>query len=489
MLLKHRNNLILALAVLLGMGGYIFASSLKFGIGFPLDDAWIHQTYARNLVEWGEWAFWQGQSSGGSTAPLWSALLALGYWLKLPFFFWAFALGGVLLWGLALFAEYFMRQNIPAYHSKFPWTGLFIVGEWHLLWAAASGMETLLYALLVTSTLILLTMRQRNYLLLGMLVGLSVWVRPGGITLLGPVVVVAFSSGKSFKKIIRDLFGVGLSFGGILSFYLLFNLFVARTPLPNTFYAKQAEYALLRELVPIWTRFFAEIKLPLIGAGFFLLPGVLFWGWKAVRRYDIGVLVGMIWFLGYAAIYAWSLPVTYQHGRYMMPAMPIFFLWGLAGTQEIFFAFRSRPRWGKRAVTAWSLALALMWGAFLGIGAKSYADDVAFIESEMVLTAKWVAENISPDALIAAHDIGALGYFDGRELVDLAGLVSPDVISYIRDEEKLALYLDEKKVDFLIVFPTWYKNLPEGLPLVYNTGSYFAPSIGGENMVVYKWVH
>jgi hypothetical protein len=35
--------------------------------------------------------------------------------------------------------------------------------------------------------------------------------------------------------------------------------------------------------------------------------------------------------------------------------------------------------------------------------------DVAVIESEMVNTAKWVAESTEPDALVAAHDIGALG--------------------------------------------------------------------------------
>jgi hypothetical protein len=488
LLLKRNPKVILAFAVFLSMGCYLLASRLKLGIGFPLDDAWIHQTYARNLAQSGQWAFWQGQVSGGSTAPLWSAFLALGYWLKTPHFFWAFALGGTLLWGLALFAEIFMRQMVSAYRSTFPWAGLFIVGEWHLVWAAASGMETLLYALLATSVLVLLTFGKRNYLLLGALVGLSVWVRPGGITLLGPVVVTAFLSGKSFRKIFRDLLSVALSFGIILSFYLLFNLFITGTPLPNTFYAKQAEYALLRELAPVWKYFFAEIQLPLIGAGAFLLPGVLSYAWRAIKYRNVGLLVGFLWFLGYAAIYAWKLPVTYQHGRYMMPAMPIFFLWGLAGVQEIFSELRSF-RWGKSAVTAWGLTLALMWLAFLGIGAKSYAEDVAFIESEMVLTAKWVAENIPSDALIAAHDIGALGYFDGRELVDLAGLVSPEVIPFIRNEEKLTQYLVERNVDYLIVFPTWYTTLPEELPLVYNTGSYIAPSIGGENMVVYKWVH
>ena len=46
---------------------YLLISSNLTGIGYPLDDAWIHQTYARNLVVYGEWSFVPGQVSGGST--------------------------------------------------------------------------------------------------------------------------------------------------------------------------------------------------------------------------------------------------------------------------------------------------------------------------------------------------------------------------------------------------------------------------------------
>ncbi|MCP4139381.1 MAG: hypothetical protein GY755_03665 [Chloroflexi bacterium] len=484
---SKRNNLILAFATLLSMGGYLLASSLKLRIGFPLDDAWIHQTYARNLAEWGQWAFWQGQVSGGSTAPLWSALLALGYWLKIPFYFWTFALGGTLLWGIALFAERFLHQTLPSYQSQLPLAGLFFIGEWHLVWAAVSGMETLLYALLATTVLVFLALGKRNFLFLGALVGISLWVRPGGVTLLGPVIFVAVLNGENYKKTLRDLVNIALGFGVFLSFYLLFNLAITGTPLPNTFYAKQAEYAILRELAPLWKHFLNEIQLPLIGASALLLPGLLFFIWHSLRSRNIAALAGILWFLGYTAIYAWKLPVTYQHGRYMMPAMPIFFLWGLSGTFQILEKAKSARK--SLLVFGWGTVFVLIWLAFYGLGAKSYAEDVAFIESEMVVMAKWVAQNLPPDALIAAHDIGALGYFDGRKLVDLAGLVSPEVIPFIRNEGTLAAYLSDKSVEYLIVFPSWYRTLSEGLSLVYNTEGLFAPEIGGENMSLYEWTY
>ena len=52
--------------------------------GFPLDDGWIHQTYARSLAENGRFEYIPGVVSTGSTAPLWTLLLTIGYLLNLP---------------------------------------------------------------------------------------------------------------------------------------------------------------------------------------------------------------------------------------------------------------------------------------------------------------------------------------------------------------------------------------------------------------------
>ena len=54
-------------------------------------------------------------------------------------------------------------------------------------------------------------------------------------------------------------------------------------------------------------------------------------GYLGCSSPGLGVLAAAIWFVGFLALYAWILPVTYQHGRYVMPAMPIFFLLALAG--------------------------------------------------------------------------------------------------------------------------------------------------------------
>jgi len=63
-------RLVLAVAALAAVLFYLLVSALIFRIGFPLDDSWIHLTYARNFAEHGEWAYRLGERSAGSTSPL-----------------------------------------------------------------------------------------------------------------------------------------------------------------------------------------------------------------------------------------------------------------------------------------------------------------------------------------------------------------------------------------------------------------------------------
>ena len=476
--------LILAILSVVSFGGYLLVSAIVYRTGFPLDDAWIHQTYAHNLVLLGEWAFNPGKTSGGSTAPLWSALLAIGYVLKLAPYAWTYLLGMLALWGIAMLGENILRRMIPAYRPRFPWVGAALALEWHLVWSAASGMETLLYALLVSLVLGLLILNSQKYFGLGLLIGLSIWLRPDGVTLLGPAVVVILLCQPTWKKRLQGWFNLAIGSGSLLALYLLFNLVISGTPWPNTFYAKQAEYAVYLQL-PFLERLGSEALQPLIGAGVILLPGVILAVSSAIRRRGWGILTAAAWVIGYLALYAWRLPVTYQHGRYVIPAMPGFFLLGLAGLVEFRLNAGSRFRWVLPAF--WRLVLGAVLIVFWARGAFAYAQDVAVIESEMVATARWVSAHVPAGALVAAHDVGALGYFGNHELVDMAGLISPEVIPFLRDENRMAAYLTARGVGYLVVFPDWYPSLTRDLPQIYTTGAPFAPALGQMNMAVYRW--
>src|ERR1700690_4608252 len=161
--LNRRDLITLAIAAIIGAVIYLFTSAFIDRIGFPLDDSWIHQTYARNLALHGQWAFQLGHPSAGSTAPLWTFLLAIGVWLGLAPYFWTYLIGALTLFGLGVLTEATARSLLLAYRPRVPWLGVFFVAEWHFLLAAMSGMETLLDALLLTSVLALLMTGSRRY--------------------------------------------------------------------------------------------------------------------------------------------------------------------------------------------------------------------------------------------------------------------------------------------------------------------------------------
>ncbi|MFQ5575378.1 MAG: hypothetical protein ACE5G8_00140 [Anaerolineae bacterium] len=486
---------------LAALAGLIYLGAAQFGAGangFPLDDAWIHQTYARNLGLRGEFAFTPGLPSAGSTAPLWSALLGVGYFLRVPFKLWTHGLG-ILFLGLSGFSMARLGQTLFANRPWLgPLIGLSVVAEWHLIWAAVSGMET---GLFVWLTIFLLERyaatqiapRPRALLQLGLVGGLLALVRPEGVGLLGLVgldmcLPAIAARRRPLGRTAARLAALGA--GALLPLmpYLAFNLSTSGLLLPNTFYAKQHEYAILLSQVNPLQRWLGVVGVTLIGGQVLLLPGLAVGLARAVKERHPLLLIIAGWWLGYLTLYAFRLPVTYQHGRYQMPTLPWLLLLGIWGTANL---LRSKPRsmWARVASKALAVSIVAAMLLFVSVGARGYANDVQFIETEMVAVAHWLAQNTPPQTVIAAHDIGAIGYFTQRPLVDLAGLVTPDVIPFIRDEAALLAFARARGAAYLVTFPRWYPAISASLPQVYSTNSPWAIAAKYDNIAVYNITH
>jgi hypothetical protein len=205
----------------------------------------------------------------------------------------------------------------PNFADKSLWMGILLTFEWHLVWAAASGMETLIFAILILTVLGAFVRFENqikqvldwHWMGMGVLIGISIWLRPDGITMLGPALVCTMVFSDSALK--RARVTTMLALGFILAFipYLFFNLNMTGSWWPNTFYAKQAEYAILQN-IPFWKRLIQLGILPLVGAGMTLLPGVALLVKKTIDKKNWSALLGSIWFIGYLGLYAWRLPVT-----------------------------------------------------------------------------------------------------------------------------------------------------------------------------------
>ena len=532
---SHTNNqikyrLTIAVLALFGVGLFIGLSAVNGDPGFPLDDGWIHQTYARNLVRSGNWEYVPGQVSAGSTAPLWTLLLAVGYLLRLPYLFWTYLLGWLCLVWLGWAGMAFWQVYWPARRQQGWLAGLVLVFTWPLVWAAASGMETVLFAALGLQLVVLYgrllvqneslednsrrvsqglgaeAQRGGRVFLLGLVSGLLILTRPDGLALLLLLLVGLFLSGRNVKERMQNpaIFIVAALLP--LVPYFAFNVSSSGTLWPNTFYAKQAEYAFLWER-PLPARFLqllyfslggpAEGLQGISGVHLLLLPGLVVAGWQAVRHdwrnKKLLYTLPLLWAGGHILLYAWRLPVTYQHGRYLWAAIPIWTLFGLGGWQELSSLVQKRLvsverfRFVWRMVTVLTFALLLL--GFLLIGGQVYGFDVGVINGEMVATAHWLEANTPPDALIAAHDIGAIGYFAERPLLDLAGLISPEVIDLLTDESKLSGYVLESSADYLVTAPGWtYAMITDSLQanLLFETNYLPTEEQGFNNMAVYR---
>lgn len=490
--LPRKQAIALGVLAALAICGYLIYSSNLNGFGFPLDDAWIHQVYARNFAGRGEWAFNPGQPSAGATSPLWVLLLAVGYRLGLAPFVWTFLLGWLSLFTLGVAGAAAFRSLAPEWAQRSAWVGALIILEFHSVWSAASGMETILFTVLCTATIGLVLSsknakaKETTWLIGGLLAGIAVLIRPEGLTLLALLLAAALIIPKSSRRLIV-IASILLSFALLFLPYLFFNSAISGSWWPNTFYAKQAEYAAL--LTQSFTLRFAQLSFQLIiGPSALLIPGLVYFIYRAVRQKSWLPLICVAWVFAFLILYALRLPVTYQHGRYVMPVIPIFILLSSAGMVN-WLRFNSPDLWRRVVSKAWVGAVAIATLVFYGLGALAYSNDVAFINSEMVAAANWVKDDTPADALIAAHDIGALGYFARRSILDLAGLTSTEVIPFIRDEFRLADYLDQRGADYLVTFPGWYPQLTAQAELVFQAAGQISPALGGENMAVYRWPH
>jgi hypothetical protein len=149
-----------------------------------------------------------------------------------------------------------------------------------------------------------------------------------------------------------------------------------------------------------------------------------------------------------------------------------------------------------------ALTLAYVVGAAY-LYARFYASNVRSINGMHVAMGRWVAASVPEDALVAVNDVGGIAYFGRRELLDLTGTVSPEVLPVLLkfgdavsvSDSGVINVLTEAKPDYVIVFPQWFPTLSSLLSTAGSpTGSCEVARItvvgntvaGGDTMVVYR---
>jgi hypothetical protein len=114
--------------------------------GFPLDDAWIHQVFARNLATGNGFSFNPGEPIAGATAPLWTLLLSFSWPLIGPLA--GGIIPGLIFQWLAYLAIYKIALKITADKNLSLIATVASIFMWQTVWGALSGMETGLFSAL-----------------------------------------------------------------------------------------------------------------------------------------------------------------------------------------------------------------------------------------------------------------------------------------------------------------------------------------------------
>jgi arabinofuranosyltransferase len=504
--------IIIAAAVALLVLCYLIEARVNNGyIGAPVDDTYIHMQFADNILAGNGFSYNPGEAVPGSTSPLWVMLITLG----------GLFTDDLLKVSLFLSSLFYILTGIGAYRVARKllvspgWSlpaALLVLFTGRLLWAGVSGMETALFAALCLFGSDFHAGRRnsagRPSLLAAVLLSLASQARPEGYLLFGAFVVDNFIK-INLKDGKRRVFIQGFPWASMLIFilivlpYMVFAFMHTGHPLPTSFYAKHEVFNWPKtwRYVRLVVEFFYHDNLVIY---MFLPIGIGAWFLRLFRQGTEGERPGwnlvLYWALGQFIVSSILFPSIFHFQRYMIPVLPFYIILCILGLERIVeFWKRSRGRDRvPRIVSAAVLVAALLWGVFMSsiMWPGMTARCVKNIRQMQVRIGEWVKRGTFEDDLIASNDIGAIFYISKRRVLDLIGLVTPEIIPHVsriddkRERDKAVLrFLSEKRPDYLVIFPNWYPTLARDSNLfvpVFSVELKDNLICGGDRMVVYK---
>lgn len=435
----------------------------------PIDDTYIHLQYAGALADGRGLQYQPGDGySGGATSPLWVALLAPGAALLSPAQRVAVSIGlgacflGLALLALGLAASAARSRSLP---DELDDAGLppiaarllgaptaaapalaFFAGQGFLIWAALSGMETMLFAALLLAALALVARWSRRFAVephppasLLVVCALLPLARPDGVMVSGLVVALILWRGRLGRRALLTAAAILAPAAlALVAHRLAYGRFAtaglemkAASYLPylsgdeaRALTAKAAWTAVRRlfggapGFPPAW------ISLGFVALGLLALA-------RELRDRRVGA-AALAWPL--LLLFLWSgasvaVP-QFRQDRYFVPAIATLALLGALGAAELgALAAHLRGRWAPRLAPV-AIDLALVAAALIALSPtgrfwqRSFASDAVAIQRKQVSAARWLAENTPPDARVLVCDAGALALLSHRRVFDIVGLAA-----------------------------------------------------------------
>ena len=517
---------------LMGTALYWFQSVRQAdGFGFPLDDSWIHLQIARNLAAGKGWSLNPGVATAAATSPLWVLLIAPLFYLGGDAATWVKFLGVVLY-----LVNVILVADVAALAVGDRRVGIVAGGLAALqpafLWAALSGMETMLYLslfLLGLRSLLLVERRGASsaYASTAWL-ALAGWARPELWALL-PLFWGYLLWRRQELPVgrwwVHGLIAM-LAVGG----FVAFNMALWNHPTPATLMAKRAHLGgegggIGAAELWVWAnRFFASIDQALRSQNIVLLTCLAAVLLVIHRQLVVGkrllLCLGVV-VIGAAVIAMMDLGgvsfQTYRRSAHMLASMNVLVAAGFVAVYDFLRApspdadelagGQKGPAtrlWLRSGSDLWrDLVVLCLVGVALAIQtqavrawANRYANDVRSINQGDVAAGHWLAANTPVDAHVAVNDVGAIAYFGQRRIFDLIGLASPESIEVLRRTPYLSQERDRQmkelllaqQVDYVVAFPHWFPWLTQD-PMLHEVQRFTvedATALAGEEIIIYQ---
>lgn len=440
----------------------LFPIWLAYSHSVPLtDDSYITLTFAKNIAHGNGFVYNHPPSVQGTTTPLLTLIIAMlgSLLLTTPIHLIA-TLFSALCWiGMGWLPLIFRRTwALSTWQATLLGANLMISSAW----PSTLGMEVYLFGFLLILSACLFY--AKYYLATGFCIGLLFLTRGEGIlvgVMLGLLLVIWNRRSlreRRWKEFAQDpvLLAVGFILPVGLWFLYAFQTF--GTLLPNTLVAKQAQgeagimgnlfiERLANEWFPMWGRQFRlggfswqSYWWIYVGAGVIISfvyrrQWLLFLGWiiTFILGYTLLQVTGYWWY---------QYPVIH--------VLNIFFSVGVALSIEMLdqgIQTRLVKQWliGCLIILNLGLLSEIVWRTTQNHEGDSRA------QSYVVLS-NWFNENTDPSDSIGSIEIGYLGYYTQNQIIDLAGLIIPEIVPHI-SEGDFAWGFWEYEPDYFVYLP------------------------------------
>lgn len=499
--MNRKHIIIIIILYLLTQAVFITSELItsRGGLGFPLDDTWIHLRFAENFWHGHFFQFNIGEPTPGTTSPLWVILLSIGFIFSSTPIIYSILLNS-LFFLLTCFGIYNLSLRLGLNENTSLFITVLVLLCGRMDWCSVSGMEVTLFCFL-TIWVVMMHLKEielkKINILTGLLLGLATATRPEGY-LFAPIYYLITI--LIFRKVLKGNFGKLIL--SVLIYILLvipypiFSYIYADSFLPNTYRGLHAGFRFLPDIVYLRETGKLFFKDNLIILILWITSSLYFFIQLIRKKSETKYLFINLWIILLPAVSSILIPNWRHYGRYLIPLIPFIYLIVIKFVADLQEKknLLIKKYYNYLRMSFISIVLLL---SFVSVYHMGYIIgwNVDNIYDQQGSLAEWVNTNLSDEKAIGLNDIGIITFKTKKKIFDMEGLVSPEVfksrkLGMDESSEYILNLLKKNNVNYLFIYPQWYEffmqKYSNGIELVHSAKLEKNTICGGEEMFVYK---